>query len=49
MHFMYIKLLDTSRNDSDIHPGLEISGLYKITLLILAILIWYQNRKVKQQ
>lgn len=49
IYVTYIKFLDSYVNDSDKYPGLKIPGLYKMTLLILTNLTWFQNRKVKQQ
>jgi len=49
IYVTYIKFLDSHVNNSDKYQGLKIPGLYKITLLILTNLTWFQNRKVKQQ
>lgn len=49
IYVTYIKFLYSYVNDSDRYQGLEILGLYKITLLILTNPTWFQNRKIKQQ
>lgn len=49
IYVTYIKFLYSYVNDSDKYQGLEILGLYKITLLILTNLTWFQNRKIKHQ
>ena len=49
MYIIYITLVDSFVDNSDMHQGLEIPGPNKITLLKLINLIWYQNRKIKYQ
>lgn len=49
MYILYIKLLDNSVNNSDMPPDLGISGLYKIILVTLTNLVWYENRTLKEQ